>query len=241
MIAGDHSVPVPVRAHLDKSSQKLLMALVDSDEDLPRLAHICGSAPIEHIYILQEGWAISSVRATYGKQFSKLHLPGDILGLAGIGMKASHETVTAISRVRIGRIGCDDLMNAIDSRPPLARAMFRGGQRNALASQYLELALTRLEAPERVAFLLRRIAVRLGRGTALKRFDFWLTQDNIADMTGLTSVHVNRVLRRLLADGILSSSRHHIEILDVERFDRLSTACGPIDHLDLPWFSPHAS
>jgi CRP-like cAMP-binding protein len=52
-------------------------------------------------------------------------------------------------------------------------------------------------------------------------FDLPLTQQDLGEATGLTSVHVNRVLRRLREDGLALVSRGKAEILDVAALARL--------------------
>ena len=46
---------------------------------------------------------------------------------------------------------------------------------------------------------------------------FPLTQEMLGELTGLTPVHTNRVLRKLRADGIMLCERHRVEILDLQR------------------------
>jgi DNA-binding GntR family transcriptional regulator len=41
-----------------------------------------------------------------------------------------------------------------------------------------------------------------------------MTQEQLADATGLTPVHVNRVLKSLEADGLISRRRRHIHFTD---------------------------
>jgi DNA-binding transcriptional regulator YhcF (GntR family) len=41
-----------------------------------------------------------------------------------------------------------------------------------------------------------------------------MTQEQLADATGLTPVHVNRVLRALESEGLISRQRRHIQFVD---------------------------
>ena len=54
-------------------------------------------------------------------------------------------------------------------------------------------------------------------GDGIEEMPLPLTQEQIGDATGLTGVHVNRVLSRLLADGILEFHYHRLTILDPDR------------------------
>jgi len=64
--------------------------------------------------------------------------------------------------------------------------------------------------------LLCEFAVRLeSRGLAADQgFELPITQEQLADGTGLTSVHVNRVLKGLEADGLIERRRRHIHYSD---------------------------
>lgn len=65
-----------------------------------------------------------------------------------------------------------------------------------------------------------------------------LTQEHIGDATGLTGVHVNRVLRDLKKDGVLEFHYRRLRILDP---DRLVDIAGIDPHLLLPWTWREAS
>lgn len=41
-----------------------------------------------------------------------------------------------------------------------------------------------------------------------------MTQEQVADATGLTSVHVNRTLQSMRRDGLIRADRHDLTILD---------------------------
>jgi CRP-like cAMP-binding protein len=47
-----------------------------------------------------------------------------------------------------------------------------------------------------------------------------MTQNHIADATGLTPIHVNRSLRALSEDGVIARDRRHVEIVDWDRMKR---------------------
>jgi hypothetical protein len=59
-----------------------------------------------------------------------------------------------------------------------------------------------------------------------------LTQEHIGDPTGLTFVHVNRVLRDLRAEGIVQFQYRRLRILDP---DNLIDAAGVDPHLAMHW------
>jgi CRP-like cAMP-binding protein len=74
----------------------------------------------------------------------------------------------------------------------------------------------RRDAKARIAHLLCELAVRLSASGAADRemYDFPLTQEHIADATGLTAVHTNRTLQVLRKEGLISLSASRLGILD---------------------------
>jgi CRP-like cAMP-binding protein len=74
----------------------------------------------------------------------------------------------------------------------------------------------RRDARARVAHVLCEFAVRLEwRGLASHGgFELPMTQEQLADATALTSVHVNRVLKGLESDGLIRRQRRNVQFDD---------------------------
>ena len=68
-------------------------------------------------------------------------------------------------------------------------------------------------------FTVRREAAGLGTP---ERFELPMTQEHIADATGLTPVHVNRSLRALSDEGVIARDRRSVEIADWDRMRRVA-------------------
>lgn len=77
-------------------------------------------------------------------------------------------------------------------------------------------SLGRRSARERIAHLFCELMMRLaGAGCQSgDSFDLPLTQEEIGDTTGLTAVHVNRVLQGLRNDGILTLNEQRLTVFD---------------------------
>ncbi|MGE0179596.1 MAG: Crp/Fnr family transcriptional regulator, partial [Sphingomonas sp.] len=100
-------------------------------------------------------------------------------------------------------------------------------------------SIGRTPARARVGALLCEIAARLRRANMLEdgRFVLPLTQEEIGDATGLTAVHVNRMMRTLSEDGLIQRLNSHVRLLDEER---LISEVNYIDRtaLDTDWLPP---
>ena len=76
----------------------------------------------------------------------------------------------------------------------------------------------RRDARARIAHLLCELAARLKASGVSngEMYDFPITQEQIADATGLTAVHTNRTLQVLRKDELISLSSSRLVILDWE-------------------------
>ena len=107
-----------------------------------------------------------------------------------------------------------------ERRPELAKTLFWSAVcEAAIIGEHL-IDTARRSAYQRVSHLLLELFVRLR--TAGMCFNMPLTQELIGDALGPTTVHVNRTLRSLRADGLISINNRQVAILD---FDALSLLC----------------
>jgi CRP-like cAMP-binding protein len=86
------------------------------------------------------------------------------------------------------------------------------------------LNVGRRDARARVAHMLCEFALRSERAGlgAPAHLDIPLTQGDVAEATGLSAVHVNRVVQRLREEGALEKNTSHIRIKDWERLIAIS-------------------
>jgi len=102
------------------------------------------------------------------------------------------------------------------TRPYIGRAIIQLTLIEASIVREWVVNVGRRDARERIAHVLCEFAVRLeARGLmSFNGFELPMTQEQLADATGLTSVHVNRVLKGLEADGLINRRRRHIHFPD---------------------------
>ncbi len=84
---------------------------------------------------------------------------------------------------------------------------------------------------------LDRIAVRalFDEHSRLGTLLFLISQEDIGDATGLTSVHVNRMMQELSRDGLISRNRHEVTILDEEKLVKLAEYVNRYATIDTSW------
>ncbi len=215
-------------------ARKLTAFVTLSDDDLSALSDLYGrrrkypaGRDMSHegqksqvAYILAEGWVCSYKLLPSGtRQIVDFQIPGDFLGLRSVLFRTSDHSVEPITRIEASEIRANDLLEAFAKRPRLAAAVLWAASRDeAMVVEHL-VGLGRRDAPQRMGHFLLELGARLrliGRGTKAG-FDCPLSQYHLADALGLSSVHVNRVLRQLREDGLCTFRRGRVEFDDYER------------------------
>lgn len=172
------------------------------------------------LYIVRSGWLHSSVVLGNGsRQIMRFHFQGDILGLPLLAFADSPETVTAVTDAVLCPFSREKLGALIAGHPRLA-ALLLGlsvADRVTLADRLASIGRTSARA--RVGALICEFFARMRRLGAVGAagIQLPLTQEDIGDATGLTSVHVNRMMRALVEDGIIERSGGQIRLLDEKR------------------------
>lgn len=179
----------------------------------------------EHLIVLKEGFAqADKVTAGGRSQTVALYTPGDILdakalllGWSSVSIRASTKvTALLLPRARI------DLL--LGGRPALQRALSEQVARDATRLEQWITNLGRLSALERTAHLLCEVHYRLNAaGRAVDgRCAFPFQQPDLADMLGLSVVHVNRVLQELRSSKLIDLRRGELSLLQPEKLKALA-------------------
>lgn len=192
--------------------------------------------PCNMIYNLKEGWAFRySLLKDGRRQILDFILPGAVLGFHPVkGAKATYG-VQALTDAVVCTIPFETLA-------PLSREIPGIGMRLAwLISRDRNLAFDRLtsvgqqSARERVAHLILELYIRYRAQWPSHRADKMhlpLTQEHVADATGLTNVHVNRVLRDLWGQGVLEFHYRRLRVLNP---DKLAEIAEVDPHFAVQW------
>ena len=193
--------------------------------------------PAQSAYILACGWACSYKLLPNGtRQIVDFQIPGDFIGLRSILLRTADHNVEAITNVEVSEVLMEELVDAFTHTPRLATAVLWAASRDeAIVVEHL-VDLGRRDALERTAHFLLELGSRMMlAGLASKKgYPCPLSQDLLADALGLTSVHINRVLRQLREDGLLTFRSGKVSFDDFERlveltdFDKSYLDDGPL-------------
>jgi CRP-like cAMP-binding protein len=155
------------------------------------------------------------------RQITALHIAGDMANLQSVVEPRATSALQALSTTTILRVPHQALREMTAKYPALAEALWRDCMVDGAVLAQWVVNVGRRSAEARIAHLLCETATRYRRGGERQalEFEFPLTQYQIGDATGLTSVHVNRTLRGGLKD-LVSLARRTVRILDWDRLAR---------------------
>jgi len=158
------------------------------------------------------------------RQILELHVSGDFVDLHGFLLKQLDHNVEAMTRVRIALVPHEALRHITETQPHLARILWFSTLIDSAIHREKILSIGRRSAMARIAHMLCELFLRLqivGLGDD-DGYALPLTQTDLADATGLTSVHVNRMLRRLRDEGLCTFRGGRVTIHDWERLQRVA-------------------
>lgn len=203
---------------------------VDARRDL-----ICEGDKPRYVHLVLEGWACRYKQLPDGKrQIVALFIPGDFCDANVYILKSMDHSIGAITRLKVAMITPEEMNELTADRPRITQALWWHELVSAAVQREWTLNLGQRSAYERLAHLLIELYVRLnivGRAHD-GRCDFPLTQNDLADATGLTSVHVNRTLQELRRDGLIELERKQLQILDLQRMIDVAMFNANYLHID---------
>lgn len=158
------------------------------------------------------------------RQIMELHVPGDFLDLHSFLLKRLEHNVAALTQVTYALVSHDSIRRITEQNPHLARMLWFSTLLDAAIHREKILSVGRRSAVARIAHLLCELYVRLQIVDLANDYTYKLplTQTDLADATGLTSVHVNRMLKRLRDDGLLTFRNGEVAIHDWDRLQQLA-------------------
>jgi CRP/FNR family transcriptional regulator, anaerobic regulatory protein len=172
------------------------------------------------------GWAAAAVTLSDGsRQILSFLLPGDLVSASLLFGSAAHCMVEAITEVRYRSFRRDDLRAMLLAAPDPFTRLGRLWSEAHRRAHDLAVDLGRRTADERIARLILDLQDRLAsRGlTEGQTMDFPLRQHHVADATGLTAVHVSKVLSEFRRGGLIEINDRSLTVLRPAEFQRIAT------------------
>ncbi|RTZ63290.1 MAG: hypothetical protein DSZ29_07260 [Aquificaceae bacterium] len=186
-----------------------------------------GSTP-SYIYTLYSGWlALYQNTHTGKRQILGFALPGDLLAFQANAKGAIMHSATTLTDATLCAFPRSKVEDMFNKHPSLATQIAIMESRELAICQHHLMSAGRKDAQESIAFLLLELFHRCRQqiDTSFNKDEnsiyFPLTQEDIGDAVGLTNVHVNRVIRQFIHDGIIECHHKKLRILDEERLSKM--------------------
>ena len=178
------------------------------------------SERISHIKILRKGWLAGNLAKQNGEHvIARILLPGDLVGGGVMLQGRPFFAMQALSDVDYCAFPLPDFVQVAESDPGLMQALHLYTADAFKTHQNRIYDAGSREADERILSLVIELYNRAERrGLAQDGAMFFpLRQHQLAKATGMTQVHVSRVLKRLREEGIVTLDRQTLSIADVEK------------------------
>jgi CRP-like cAMP-binding protein len=177
-------------------------------------------------FVISSGWACSYKILHDGtRQIVDFQIPGDFLGLRSVLFRVADHNVEPITPLQASEFKQRDLLDAFTRSPRLSTAVLWAASRDeAMVVEHL-VNLGRRNAAQRMGHFLLELAARLQLVGMATRAGYAcpLSQYLLADALGLSAVHVNRVLRELREEGLMTFQKGRVVFDD---YDGLVEFCS---------------
>lgn len=159
-----------------------------------------------------------------GRQIMSFHLPGDIPDFQSLYLKTMDHSLGTLTPCRLAFVAHKSMHELFERQPRLLAVFVREALIDAAIFREWMLNIGRRRAEGRLAHLLcelylRHKAVGLARDRSIA---FPITQAELGDAVGFTTVHINRMLQELRGSGLLSLEGQVLTIVDWPRLKRVA-------------------
>lgn len=169
--------------------------------------------------LIVEGFACRYKITPEGKrQIHAFHIAGDMPDLQSLHLKVMDHSLATLSPSKLAFIAHHDIHELCRAHPGIVSAFWRDTLIDAAVFREWITNIGRRTAYQRIAHLLCEILARLTAIGLVQggTFDLPVTQAELADATGLSTVHVNRTLQELRAAGLITMRDGSVTVRDWE-------------------------
>lgn len=172
----------------------------------------------ENVFLLLEGWGYRySILRNGNRQIFGYLLPGDLCDVHVFMLEQMDHSVGLLSNAKVVKVPAVEMLDLLNRFPRIERALWIATLTAESTLRQWVVNIGQRDAFERIGHLFCELWQRMravGLVSADEKFDLPLTQTELADTVGLTSVHVNRTLQRLREGGFITLSKGLLTILD---------------------------
>lgn len=192
---------------LSRAAQEAAAEIMSLGRPIPARDHIIRDGNREtSIKVLISGFACRYKFLPAGRrQITAFVLPGDLCDFGFVSSSPASQGVMALSPSIVGAVDVDRFASIVEEYPDLMAAVLRCAAIEQNATQELLLSLGGRNALQRVGHLLCELHFRMQSAGLLRdgqAFDLPVTQSELGEALGLSTVHVNRTVQTLRKLGL---------------------------------------
>jgi CRP-like cAMP-binding protein len=195
------------RAKLDEADRAAILALPFKVRRIERHHFVVREREqATHSCLMLSGYSVRSKLVGSGeRQIVSIHIKGELVDLQNSLLPIADHSVQMLTSSDVALIPRQEIVNLALQRPKVGLAMWADTLVDASIFREWVANVGRRDARTRIAHLLCEFSLRLkvaglgGHG----EYELPMTQEQLGDATGLTSVHVNRTIKMLEADGLI--------------------------------------
>ena len=163
--------------------------------------------PTTHSCLMLSGFSVRHKIVAGGyRQIVAIQMKGEMVDLQNSLLGTADHSVQMLTRGKVAMIPREEVVRIAFERPAIGKAMWIDSLVDASIFREWIANVGRRNARTRIAHLLCEIGLRLkhaGLGEETG-FEMPMTQEQLGDATGLTYVHVNRTIKALEAEGLIT-------------------------------------
>jgi CRP-like cAMP-binding protein len=213
-----------VRHDLSGEEEQALRGMRWSERDYGRNEVMVRSGEeLEHSMLLLSGFALRSKLARDGsRQIVETNMTGDFIDLHGFILKRLDHEISAASQCRVALAPHDELRRVTESLPRLSRVLWFQTLVDASIHREWMLVLGKKRSRSRIAQFFCEMHSRLSLAglAAAPTYQLPLSQEQLADITGMTTVHLNRCLKELRDSGLVTFRNGNVDLHDLDGLKR---------------------
>ena len=189
---------------------------------------------VDDIHLVLTGLAARSKTIRSGeRQFMALLVPGDLCDVEVFVLEGMDHDIVALTETTCVLIPADVMEELLTRSGKLTKAMWWSTMTDSAVLREWIVDHGSRDSLERIAHLMCEMLIRyrvIGETTD-DSFPFLLTQEELADATGMTTVHANRMLQQLRSRGLIELDGKVLTVLDPKGLQRLAKYDSTYLHL----------
>jgi CRP-like cAMP-binding protein len=194
-------------AHLGPAEEQALLDLPNTVLTIgPQQKLVTDGDVVTHCYLMLSGISVRyKLVGDGGRQILSIHMVGDLVDLQNALLGVADHGVQALTTCEVARIPIEAIRQLTNAESKIKDALWYDTLVDGSIHREWVANVGRRDGKTRIAHLLCEFALKLESIHPGDQLDFELpmTQEQLADATGLTPVHVNRMLMALARDGLI--------------------------------------